>query len=538
MKRLLIGLGTALLLTACGGGTSTPSTGSSPDKNTTDNNTTTNNPPPTKEIPFVVCPEQNGTGSLTILGKIEYERIQPQHSGGATILDTSNITNESAKDIIVTAVDASGATIASTCTDGSGNYALKEIPESTSLKVRAYAKMKNSTWDVKVVDNTHSDALYLIEGSLRDSGTTDSSRDLKASYANDQSAPFAILDSVHQAMDKVLTANSSATFPALKLNWSLNNISSSTFKPKIGQIVTTLYSNSNIYVLGDKSDTDEFDNHVIIHEWGHYFEDMFSRADSIGGSHSAGQKLDIRLAFGEGFGNAFSAIVTDDPLYYDTLQNGTQGSNMNIESATPYVPGYFSEASIQRILYDLYDSNNDGADSLSMGFTPLYNTLVGAEKTTPAFTSIFTFITALKNENADSSAKIDAITSAENISDISDIYGTNNNAFLYAYLRVGDSIRISTNTSNGVPNKLENHKYIRFSINRRKSYRIRVDSLSSNSPDPDFELFKTSSFIKVGQGYNSGTSEVKDITLDEGEYLLDIYDANFKSRVDFSVTIN
>ena len=526
MKSLLSALVATVLLTACGsGGTGTTTT-------TTSN--AGNNPPPPAN-----CTEQQGNGSLKILGSITYERINPLHNDSSTTLDSNNITIESAKDILVAALDSAGNILASGCTNTNGDYTLEGIPTSTSLKIRAYAKMKNSIWDVKVVDNTNSDVLYAIEGNLHDSGTSNSSRDLKASYSNDTAAPFAILDSVHQAMDKIRITDSNVIFPVLKLNWSINNKSTLDFQPTIGHIPTTFYGDNNIYVLGDKAtDTDEFDNHIIIHEWGHYFEDVFSRSDSIGYSHGPGQKLDIRVAFGEGFGNAFSAIATDDPIYYDTFKNGTQGNNMNIESGTQNTPGYYSEASIQRILYDFYDNHNDGADNLSMGFKPLYNTLIGSEKTTPAFTSIFTFITALKNENSAESAKIDAITSAENISDISDIYGTSNDVTLYQTLLIGSSINISTNTNNGAPNKLNNHRYIRFTVNSAKSYRIRVDTTSSNSPDPDFALYTTSPFNKLSQGLNTGTSEIKDIYLKTGDYLIDIYDANFLSSANFTVMIN
>ena len=69
-------------------------------------------------------------------------------------------------------------------------------------------------------------------------------------------------------------------------------------------------------------DTDEFDQHVIAHEFGHYIENSFSRADNIGGAHGRGDKLDIRVAFGEGFGYAFSAIVLGDPVARDSFVNG------------------------------------------------------------------------------------------------------------------------------------------------------------------------------------------------------------------------
>ena len=56
--------------------------------------------------------------------------------------------------------------------------------------------------------------------------------------------------------------------------------------------------------------TDEYDDHVVVHEWAHYFEANFSRSDSIGGDHASDNVLDIRLAFGEGFGNAYSAMAS------------------------------------------------------------------------------------------------------------------------------------------------------------------------------------------------------------------------------------
>ncbi len=130
----------------------------------------------------------------------------------------------------------------------------------------------------------------------------------------DKAAPFAILDSIYQAMKKVRDADSSAVFPKLKANWSIYNVPAGTgseYELRSGLIGTTHFDgDGNLYILGDAdSDTDEYDDHVIIHEWGHYFEQSFSRADSIGGPHGSGDRLDIRVAFGEGWENAFSAIV-------------------------------------------------------------------------------------------------------------------------------------------------------------------------------------------------------------------------------------
>lgn len=477
------------------------------------------------------------TGSLTISGKIEYERIHPLHTGSSTILDSNNISNESAKRVIVEAINTAGVAIATTSTDDNGNYQLKNIPETTNLKIRVYAKMlKSSGWDVKVIDNTNGNAQYVMEGSMVNTGSSNTVRNLRATSRDKISPPFAILDSVYLAMKKTLVADSSVIFPPLKLNWSVNNIESGTYYD----------GNDNIMILGDQQgDSDEYDGHIMIHEWGHYFEAKFSRADSIGGSHGTGDHLDIRLAFGEGWGNALSAMVTDDPLYYDTYNNS--GWNMNIETATHETPGWFSEASIQRILYDLYDSNDDGADSLSLGFKPIYDLLTGPQKTTEAFTSIFSFITELKNESSSNSGKIDAIVASENIATIDNIYGENrlNNLEaitlpIYHELTIGETLNnICTSTTYGFGNKLNNHRFIRFTINSSKPYSIQVTQNNGTASDPDFAIFQTSPFkqVALSNGANRGEEQAT-FTLTSGQYILDLNDAKNLSKACFNVSIN
>ncbi len=474
--------------------------------------------------------------AIDILGTIQYERIHPLHNGGSTILDQNNITTETAKQIIVEAINRSGQAIATTSTDDNGNYSLTNLPENTFLKIRAYAKMfKNNKWDIKVIDNTNEDAQYIVEGSLVSTGTQSTRRNLKVLASTKQSPPFAILDSVYLAMKKVLAADSSIVFPPLKMNWTINNIESGTY----------FDGDDNIMIQGDqKGDSDEYDDHIMTHEWGHYFETKFSRADSIGGGHTSGDHLDIRLAFGEGFGNALSGIVTDNPIYFDTM--GSNGWNMNLETATHETPGWFSEASIQRILYDLYDNNDDGEDTLSLGFKPLYDVLVGPQKTTQAFTSIFSFVTGLKSITPSNNEQIDSIVSDENISTIDDIYGKNRHKNLeattfpiYKDLKIDTTLdEVCTSNTYGVQNKLNNHKFVKFTIDNDKSYPIRVEQNNGATSDPDFVLYKTSPFEKVSinESPRRGLEEGS-FNLSSGDYLLDIYNTNNIKKACFYVSV-
>jgi hypothetical protein len=478
---------------------------------------------------------KNGTNPLlpdtvSILGKIEYERVQPLTSGSTTRLDFNNITTQTAKEVVVEAINSAGTVIATTTTDTNGEYSLTNLPENTSIKIRAYAKMfKKDKWDVKVIDNTNGNAQYVLEGSLVSTGTQSTRRNLKALASTKQSPPFAILDSIYSAMKKVDDADGSVVFPPLKMNWTVNNRESGTYYD----------GNDNIMIQGDQSgDSDEYDDHIMIHEWGHYFEAKFSRADSIGGSHTSGDHLDIRLAFGEGWGNALSGIVTDDPIYFDTMSGS--GWNMNVESATHDTPGWFSEASIQRILYDLYDSNDDGADHLSLGFKPIYDLLTGPQKTTKAFTSLFSFITELKNMQSSDASLIDAIVANESINTIDDIYGRTISPSLYKELTVDSTLsNICVNTAYGIQNKLNNHRYIYFTVNNGGTKTISVQETSGNSQsDPDFVLFKVSPFENVlVVDSTQKSNETKSYNFTSGEYLLDVYDAASQGDICFNVKV-
>lgn len=474
--------------------------------------------------------------AVEISGTIFYERVQVKNLGGSSFLDPSNTTQERAKQIMVLALDRSDNVMDSTTTDDNGNYTLSNIPSNSDIKIRVYAKMeKENKWDVKVIDNSDSDALYGIDGSFLNTGFSNSIRNLTASASNKSSPPFAILDSIYLAMNKILHVDSNVNFPALKVNWSVNNITSGTYYDGL----------DNIMLQGDQQgDSDEYDDHIIIHEWGHYFERKFSRADNIGGPHGSSEYLDIRVAFGEGFGNSFASMVTDDPLYFDTM--GSNGWNMNMEQAVHETPGWFSEASVGRILYDLYDNNNDGKDKLSLGFQPMYKVLVNGEKETPAFTSIFSFINELKKANPNATAKIDDVVASEDIATIEDSYGTHRvsnleegSLPLYSELTVNKTIgNICSLNYYGQYNKLANHKYVRFTINKNDTYPIQVKQSNGSRSDPEFMLFKTSPFEEISTN-ESGESGIEkaNLALTSGDYLLDIYDSNNIDKACFTVSV-
>jgi hypothetical protein len=326
---------------------------------------------------------------------------------------------------------------------------------------------------------------------------------------------------------KIVAADPDVILPEAKLNWSIKNAPSSAGTVENGFIGTSYYSNNNVYILGLKdSDTDEYDGHVILHELGHYFEDKLSRADSIGGSHSNGDLLDMRVAFGEGFGNARSGIITDDSYYRDSSGNSQGlGFSINVEDnpISSDNSGWYSEGSVQSILYDIYDAANEAGDSIELGFAPIYNILVGAQKVTPALTSIFSFATSLKAENIAVSADIDALLAAQNIvGDTMDIYGStetndaSNSNVLPIYTTVtadgvasNELCSIADFSPGQAGNKLSTFRFIKFLADDSLNYTFTVTPSGTNAAQSDPIIFSYRNGMQLGEvdGFAPGSSE-------------------------------
>ena len=154
-------------------------------------------------------------------------------------------------------------------------------------------------------------------------------------------------------------------FPALIVDWGT-------------QADGTFFSSGppqHIALLSDLADdTDEFDQHVIAHEFGHYIENNFSRADNIGG-HTAWATSSIRASR-----SAKVSVTRSRPSCSTTRSRATAPrqrrisvpAGFNIETNPPTSPVgapsdnygcWCSESSVCSILWDLYDSAADANDS-------------------------------------------------------------------------------------------------------------------------------------------------------------------------------
>ena len=476
--------------------------------------------------------------AVTINGKITYDLVPFNTSTNG--LDYGATTKAPAPGITVEAQNGNGTVLATDITDANGDYSFTVNP-NTNLRIVAKAEMVQTAgaqWDVQVIDNTSSNALYQIAGNIATSGSTNSTRNLNAgsgwggsSYTGTRAAaPFAILAPIYTSIQKIVAVDSDVVFPPARFNWSVNNRAASGTIAN-GEIGTSSYiGNGRILILGDDdSDTDEYDTHVVVHEWGHYFEDQMSRSDSIGGSHSGGQRLDPRVAMGEGFGNALSGMMTDDPFYRDS--NGSRQANgfaINVETNRP--AGWFDEATVQSVLYDIYDAADD--DTLSLGLGPIYEVFTAdAYKQQPVFTSIFSFLAELRSQQAASAAAIDTFAATRGInSTAADGTGETNNGStptaLPVYKQVtvgGGAVQVCSNNDNGEYNKLANRAYLKFTAAAGSHRLTMTRSSGATSRDPDFIVYKNGAVVARAES-GPGESDTVTATLTAGEHVIDAYD--------------
>jgi PKD repeat protein len=501
-----------------------------------------------------------GTGGAnpTISGRVTFERVPFSSTVSSTVgLNYLNITAQPAREVVVELIAAgNGLALASTTTDSNGNYAFT-VPSGVNAFVRAKAQALRATvprFNIRVLNNTGGNALYVLDGSTFNTGTANQTRNLNAasgwggsSYTGTRAAaPFAVLDTLYSAAEFVHD-NGSATLnlPALDVFWSpLNNTADGDVAT--GAIVSTLYRTAGaptdppagIYVLGlENNDTDEYDQHVLAHEFQHYLENIISRTDTVGGEHSSADRLDLRVAFSEGFANAFSAMVVGSSVYRDSLgaQQG-QSFNFNMESNSASPRGWFNETSVQSIVWDLYDGVADASDSVQLGYKPLYDALVGPLLTTPALTSIYPLLTYLKGRAGAPVAGISALAAGQNITG-TDAFGageTNDGSVpqslpIYQSIALNSAVTVCGTTTAGSYNKIGNRLFLRFNLGAARLVAIRAQysATGSTAPfsptsDPDIVLFK-SGFLDVAETTTAG-DELLTRTLEAGEYVIEVYE--------------
>jgi hypothetical protein len=303
----------------------------------------------------------------TIAGRTFYEKIEVTDSG----LDLVHPVMVPVRNARVEVIDSASQNIVSVSeTDALGRFNAS-VPVGQNVTVRVASQLRSSA--LRVLDNSHGNALYNVTAELRNDAPA-AQLTMIATDLTRVSGAFNILEAIQEANDLLKDNAPNLILPALTVFWSpLNSPSPGAPKEAIGSTVFNSKDNT-ISLLGDRSvDSDEFDDSVILHEYGHWAAAAFSRDSSPGGIHLLGDVLDPRIAWSEGWANFFSGAARHNTILRDSYgANGSSISKLDLEVNVPAGDhaGYWSEFSVGSLLWDLYDGASDNGDTVGILFRP------------------------------------------------------------------------------------------------------------------------------------------------------------------------
>ena len=533
------GLALALVVQGCGGGGG----GTAP---------TAINAAPT---PVVVAPPAVPT-QVTVTGQATFEFVPINPLTGA--LNYAATVDRPARGVTVQAL-SNGAVLASAIANEQGNFSIT-LPVNTGYFLRMRAEVMTSTGpagsviaSISVKDNTSQNALWVVDGAPSQSGTGNARNSISAgsgwnglSYTLGARAagPFAALDTAYSTFKFLLQTDATLRFPPLTLFWSPNNTTarSPTDDLTSGEIGTTFFQSvilngqtvRSIYVLGRQDDdTDEYDSALISHELGHYLQSAFSSDHSMGGSHAKGDKLDMTLAFAEGWATALSSMARGNADYFDSFGvRQSRGFTFSVLTLpTDSQRGWYREDTVYSSIYAVFQAH---------GFAPIWQAFTGPmAKTQQALATLFSFAEAVRSAgNIAVSATVNRILAAQNMftGSTADAFGQNesNNGASAGNLPVYTPLTLNVaapvcfhydNKTNKDVNKLGMVKYFRLNLSAAQAGSRTVVANFSVGRDIDFEVFQNRNVAISATVDSQGlTSETANGTLSAGDVIIRVSD--------------
>lgn len=306
----------------------------------------------------------------TVRGTVLYEKVPAGRNG----LDLENPVRTPAAGVKVEIVASPARTVlGSGWTDEKGGYSIPvRVARAAQMYVRVLAQTENASV-VRVADRAE---FSIVSEPFAAGRARTVQRDLLATDSSRVAGAFNIAVTIWRANSLVRSASPDVELPRVEVRWDTTYMGGTFFRPR----------EEVAFINGRRGrDSDEYDDHVIAHEYGHFLMSNFSRESSPGGSHGFGEQLDPRLAWSEGWGNFFGAATTGSARYIDTGMNrGRQVVlvSMDLEDDVPTGdrPGIWSEHSVAGVLWDWFDDAAEDGDSVALGFIPLWNAFAELSK--------------------------------------------------------------------------------------------------------------------------------------------------------------
>lgn len=271
----------------------------------------------------------------------------------------------------VEAVDGSGNVLAQGESDDEGAFSL-DVPSGRTVRVRALSQTAFLGHDIRVVSDPGTEAPYEVSTNAFTVHGGESIA-LRATVGGVETAgAFNILTQfvrylpfTHRAFGRAL--------PPLYAFWRRGNNRAL----PLGNITAFLHDyhrHAGSYALQiqggdpgqeDASDSDQFDDPVILHEYTHFVVHTMAGHYSIGGNHPDVALHFPALALDEGAADALACAVSGEGRYWDTSGLAPGGSILvesDCETAQGPLRGIGSQRTAQALLWDLMDGAEDLPD--------------------------------------------------------------------------------------------------------------------------------------------------------------------------------
>ena len=342
-----------------------------------------------------------------LAGRVLYAARQPTTTGASR-----EQTLRPSRRIAIDAVDPSGAVLVSAVTDDDGLFAMLVPDDRASLRVRA--AIDSDGFDLAVTRDPFGAQVHELIVPLP-ADPSAQAIEISIGDESEMAGALHLLDTVLKGA-RTVHAWTGEHVPPFYAYWARGVTTEWSYYRAERVAGSGRYS---VELLGgdpgrqSSTDTDEHDEAIILHEFGHFVMDVMSSDSSHGGTHPGGTLLDPGLAWEEGRASWFACAVLGHPLYVDTIGIEPSGSlrvAVNLETQSAEGPrGMGSEAGVEEILWDLSDggsldapfalpdSDNDG---VSLGPAAVFNAMRGIAREPGAYPGITSFLRYLVRTNA------------------------------------------------------------------------------------------------------------------------------------------
>ncbi len=263
---------------------------------------------------------------ITMPLPIKFAEVQVLNSAGAVIQCGTTNSVGALKDV-----------------SGTGNLTIPNTAGSYTVQVLARAQHSMTVpagksaflFYLAVKADIYSNQIYTLSQTLMSTGSgTITANSLVAYAREEQSAEvnggaFSIYNSILTTYEylaqNTLSSNLTCLNTKIDAFWKIGFNPAQYLQPSADPSTLdpqTFYAvgQNQLYINGGKlgeikiSDTDHFDDSVVIHELGHHMENACGKTDSPGGIHYGLYRIDPRLAWSEGWGNFFSTHIIKNNL--------------------------------------------------------------------------------------------------------------------------------------------------------------------------------------------------------------------------------